>query len=553
MASNNPSNTTDTHERLPSQVPNDMDRLGLSTEVNMTLSESRRSSRVRRRQARRRRRGRWPNWLKAILALMGIMSALGVVAIVMFLIMFPPYFREHIEPRYQQRIIEMFPPATHWMPTRPFEELPTLSGGSDSSAAQQLLLTQESGLGAGGDGEQHLSTGDDGSAGGTPTPAPVTPSPTGEMIEGLPVGALPTQEPLPTDLPVWSSPTPQMIAPTWTPNFVPTEAPLPVQARLSNPIKYELQGWNNCGPTTMTMALSHYGWRNDQYVAANWMKPNVEDKNVSPWQMVRFVNDVAYESLGVRALYRYGGTITVLKRLLAAGFPVVIEESIQPEGEGWMGHYVLLIGYDDIAGEFLSYDSYLGYNQGQGRALPYAAFDDKWRHFNRIFMVLYRPAEEDALRAALGPYVDKVYGYQVALETARAEASMKRDEPWPWFNMGTSYTLLGDYENAAIAYDLAFQLGLPFRMLWYQFGPYEAYYHTGRYSDVHFYTNATVATTPDIEESYYWKGMAYAAEGNSSAAIEQFNLALRYNRNFFDAQTAKEAVQSGTFTVAARP
>lgn len=552
MASNNPSNTTDTQERLPSHVPNDYNRLGVPTDVNMTLSASRRSSRARMRQARRRRGG-MPNWLKALLALGGIMVAFGLVAIVIFLIIFPPYFRDHIEPRYQQRIIEYFPPATHWMPTRPFDQLPTLSGGENSGAAQQLLLTQESDLTdvtpeASSDG---ISTGDE-----LPEAEPTiqsTPVPTAtpneaDTVEGIPIGMESTLEPTP--LPSLPTDVPEIAQPTWTPNYVPTKQPLPAQVRLE-PFKYELQGWNNCGPTTMTMALSYFGWIDDQYTAARWMKPHNEDKNVSPWQMVRFVNEIANQSLGVRALYRYGGTMSILKQLLAAGFPVVIEESIQPEGEGWMGHYVLLVGYDDFQQEFLSYDSYLGYNQGNGRALPYTVFDEKWRHFNRLFMVLYRPDSEAALRDALGPYVDKAYGYQSALETARAEATLNQDDEWAWFNMGTAYVLLENYPNAEAAYDLAFQLGLPFRMLWYQFGPYEAYFHTERYNDVHYYANATLNTTKYVEESYYWKGMAYAAENNTSAAIEQFNLALSYNRNFSAAQTAKEAVTSGTFTVAA--
>jgi len=44
---------------------------------------------------------------------------------------------------------------------------------------------------------------------------------------------------------------------------------------------------------------------------------NAEDKNVSPWQMVRFVND----NTGVKALYRIGGNLQILKRLIAAQFP----------------------------------------------------------------------------------------------------------------------------------------------------------------------------------------------------------------------------------------
>jgi tetratricopeptide (TPR) repeat protein len=263
--------------------------------------------------------------------------------------------------------------------------------------------------------------------------------------------------------------------------------------------------------------------------------------------MVRFVNDNVD---GVKALYRIGGNAALLKRLLAADFPVVVEESIQPAGEDWMGHYVFMIGYDEYQQHFLTYDSFLGYNHGEGRPSPYSQFDERWRHFNRVFIVLYEPSREIALRAALGEFVDPAYGYKVALEIARDEASRHRDDAWAWFNMGTAYVSLGEYANAVIAYDEAQHLGLPWRMLWYQFGPYEAYFQMGQYGNVKALANNTIATTKYVEESYYWRGMAFAAEGNGQAAIEDFNRALTYNRNFFPAQDAKGAVESGTFAVA---
>jgi tetratricopeptide (TPR) repeat protein len=520
--------------RVPSTIPNDLDHLGVPASVDL---------RLKKRRSRARRRG-MPDWMKAAIAIGSAMMAFGLVMLVIFIIAFPPFFRT-LEPRYQQRLINMFPPFEALRPTAPFEVLPTLGGGSDSEAAQQLLLTDQdpatlTGTPQLGDAPQATVPLDEQA---TPVPT-ITPTP-----GGIPVGMVTTPEPTP--LPVYASPTPNVAAvlPTWTPVYIPTEAPLPKTYRLNN-FRYEAQGWNNCGPTTMTMALSYFGWTNSQETAASWMKPHTEDKNVSPWQMVRFVNDVAFPRVDAKALYRVGGNITLLKSLLAANFPVVIEESIQPEGEGWMGHYVLLVGYDDYQQRFLTYDSFLGYNQGDGRPSPYSVFDEHWRHFNRVFMVLYPPERESDLRRVLGNYVDPAYGYQTALEIARSEAEKNRDDEWAWFNMGTSYVGLKEYDSAAIAYDQALRLGLPFRMLWYQFGPYEAYYYIGDYNNVRALAQNTIATTKYVEESYYWIGMTYAAEGSTSAAIKEFNLALTYNSNFFPAQDAKAQVEAGTFTVA---
>lgn len=532
---------------IPSNVPNDYEHLGVPGSVNMRLS-----GRGSKRRPQVRRRGSMPNWLKALVAMSAGALAFGVVMLVIFIIAFPPFFRD-LEPRYQQRLIDIFPPFDSLRPTVPFDTIPTLGGSSDSDAAQQLLLTLDS-----EDAETLSAEETAASADPQTTPLPTTTLDVGENSStedsadtpgGLPVGMVGT--PTPSPLPTYVAPTPAQVdtaaLPTWTPVFIPTEAPLDKSYKLNlTQIKYEQQGWNNCGPTTMTMALSYFGWGNDQNTAAKWMKPHSEDKNVSPWQMVRFVNENT-SSTNVKALYRIGGTTTMLKRLLAANFPVVIEESIQPEGEGWMGHYVLLVGYDDYEQHFLTFDSYLGSNQQQGRPSPYSIFDEKWRHFNRMFIVLYTQDRESELRKVLGDYVDPAYGYQSSLAMARAAADRDRSDKWAWFNMGSAYVALKQYDNAAIAYEQALRLNLPFRMLWYQFGPYEAFFNIGDYNNVRALANSTIATTEYVEESYYWKGMAYAAEGNTSEALKQFNLALRYNTNFFPAQEAKAQVEAGTF------
>ena len=61
-------------------------------------------------------------------------------------------------------------------------------------------------------------------------------------------------------------------------------------------------------------------------------------------------------------------------------------------------------------------------------------------------------------------------------------------------------------------------MGLHFRMLWYQFGPYESYYATGRYDDVVALADAPLLTADNLEESYYWRGMARLAQGDRQGA-----------------------------------
>ncbi len=155
-----------------------------------------------------------------------------------------------------------------------------------------------------------------------------------------------------------------------------------------------------------------------------------------------------------------------------------------------------------------------------------------------MFIVVYQPMEERRLQLALGDYTDESYGVQVALEAAQREAEADADDAFAWFSLGSSYIALQDYENAAAAYDKAFQLMLPPHMLWYQFGPYEAYYNAGRYEDVLALALSNLGTTTYVEETYYWQGKAYAALGRVVQAKGSFQQALALNPNYAQAEEA---------------
>src|SRR5690606_21963102 len=109
-------------------------------------------------------------------------------------------------------------------------------------------------------------------------------------------------------------------------------------------------------------------------------------------------------------------------------------------------------------------------------------------------------------------------------------------------------TILGDYERAAQAFDQAFIAGLPYRALWYLHAPYTAYYAVGRYDDIIAHSKATESTTVYVEETFYYRGAALAAQGKVQEAIAAFNSALQYNNNFEPARIARDALQNGTFS-----
>ncbi len=322
------------------------------------------------------------------------------------------------------------------------------------------------------------------------------------------------------------------------------QAPLPTSHYLSG-FTHIYQQWNNCGPATLTMALTHFGEGANQNAAAAWLKPNSEDKNVSPWQMEAYV---AQRIPGIQALTRVGGDIPRLKSLIAAGFPVLIEAGYDPEPEtlGWMGHYLLVYGYDDVAASFYTHDSY------SGPRLPYsyAYIDRFWSHFNHTFLVLYEAGREAELMALLGddadPRQNTINAYLTELERAQRDA----DDPFLWHNLGSNLTALGEYEQAAIAFDEARRRGggLPWRMTWYQFAIYEAYLQAGRYSDLLILIDTSIrnGSPPDrlfeVEETYYYLGRAREAQGDAYSAARHYRTALELNPNFLPAQEALDAL-----------
>ena len=103
------------------------------------------------------------------------------------------------------------------------------------------------------------------------------------------------------------------------------------------------------------------------------------------------------------------------------------------------------------------------------------------------------------------------------------------DNAFAWFNLGTNLTYFERYIEATDAYDKARAIGLPQRMLRYQFGPFIAYFHSGQMDDLLTLTEYALKITPSSEEALLWYGWAMYRQGKSSAALESFQKALERN------------------------
>jgi len=302
------------------------------------------------------------------------------------------------------------------------------------------------------------------------------------------------------------------------------------------------QTWNNCGPATLAMDLSYFGLKTSQADCAATIRPNKEDKNVSPEELAAFAR-----SQGLQAIVRVNGDSDALRRFLASGIPVLIETWHEPEPNDGMGHYRLLTGYDDAERVWLAYDSYdaTGIDRNKpygGIRIPYDQLDPLWQVFNRPYVVVHTDAQAEQVRAILGRDFDEDAMRLRALSDAQAAVQANAADPFAWFNLGSDLTALGRYEEAATAYDKARQIGLPWRMFWYQFDAFRAYYETGRYEEVIALADATIRTAKYVEELYYWRGLAQQAQGRPAEALASFQQALEMNRNYTPAAEALAAL-----------
>jgi hypothetical protein len=347
----------------------------------------------------------------------------------------------------------------------------------------------------------------------------------------------------PTPTPTWTPLAQVTMTPLPYPTATPTIEPLPSQVALKGVRYMDQHGlWNYCAPSNLAMALSYWGWKGDRLDTGKVLKPYDKDKNVMPYEMADYVT----ANTDLKALVRVAGDLDLVKRFLVKGFPVLVEKGAWIKDfsgvVSWMGHYEVITGYDDPKSELIAQDSYFT----PDFPVPYDTFIEGWRSFNYTYVMIYPADRENEVMNILGAQADETANYQYAAQLASDEIYnlTGTDQFFAWYNRGTNLKELQDYTGSAIAYDQAFSIYntlpedrsvRPYRILWYETGPYFAYYYTGRYYDViNLSTTAIEAALdePALEESFYWRAMAKNALGDTYGATQDFQESLKYHPDF---------------------
>jgi len=319
--------------------------------------------------------------------------------------------------------------------------------------------------------------------------------------------------PTPADLAAGEHPQPPRLN-----NPAPTTdlQPLPNKVLLE-PMLHDWQKMNNCAPTTVAMALSYYNRPLTQFDIAPALKGSVQDKNVSPPEIVAYMHDQGFGGIA-----RVNGDIETLQRLVSHQIPVIVEQWLDRPGDELTGHYRLVRGYDQTTQEIIVNDSY----SGPTLHFSYAEFDRLWRPFNRVYIPVYQLEREPVVKAIVGNDWDDDRMYQRATRQAQTEIENQGDA-YAWFNLGSSLLGVGENEPAADAFDMAIEIGLPPRMFWYQFGAFEAYNRAGQFQRVIELSAPLVNLA--LEELHYQRAVAYEGLGNRAAALVEYQRAIALN------------------------
>ncbi len=292
------------------------------------------------------------------------------------------------------------------------------------------------------------------------------------------------------------------------------------------------------GTNSLGIVLNYWG----MHVSATDLRNTLMPENDQTIQLSE-LESFALER-GMAADLRMGGDAAVLRRLVKAGFPVIVEIG-DGNGSQWKGRFQVIKGYNFYAQNFFT--TWPEPSQGLQNFIQFDELVYRWQYLNNPFLVIFDPQKMniDSLYTALEEFSTPSTSYLLARYNAVYNNSYPGGEFFSKFNFATSLFYLNDFHGAALAYDQAFQImekmpadERPANILLYQIQPYRAYYFDSQYQRLVDLASQTILQAGDKapDDSYFWRGMGYQALGQYDQAVADFQEALKCNPHYFEAQ-----------------
>ncbi|UBV44181.1 C39 family peptidase (plasmid) [Deinococcus taeanensis] len=274
-------------------------------------------------------------------------------------------------------------------------------------------------------------------------------------------------------------------------------AAVPAAVTLRN-IRHEPQARNNCGPVTALTVLGYYGTRVTQAHAAAALKDSPSDPQVTSLELAAY-----FGRAGLRSVIRSAGDAPRLRALVAAGFPVVLQQRLR-EGSA-VAHFRTAYGYR--AGHFLISDPLLG----PALRLTDAQLMALWAYYNGEYLVAYPPSREGDVRRILGEDYRAAGNWRHLRAHAGEDVKRRPQDPYAWWGLAKAQLRLGDLHAAVSAFDRAVNLGVPAAYFLYRQEAFEAWTQAGQHQKTLNVTERALNLDPGSKELRRFDALARAA------------------------------------------
>ncbi len=290
--------------------------------------------------------------------------------------------------------------------------------------------------------------------------------------------------------------------------------------------KHMFQTYNNCGPASLSMALSYFGINTTQEELGRQLRPyqNKEGDNDDKTTTFKEQAEKAKE-FGLNVYQRPAGDIDMIQFLISLDLPVIVKTWMEIDED--IGHFRVIKGYDRNKKILIQDDSY----QGKNIAFTHQEFDQLWQSFNYEFMVLFPEEKKEKVDKILGRRVDETESWKMAMNLAEKQIGKDPNDVQARYNLLRAEYYLGDYQTAVEIFE-EIENQLPRRMLWYQFEPILAYYQLENYDRVLDLTQKVFdSQNRAASEYHYLRGKIYEKRNQQNLADEEFRLAETYNQS----------------------